>query len=66
MSDAGSHNSTAGLPLGMPLAFLAGMEFFWIAALTLWTLLIGPIMDGPRHERTGAKAGATSHSSARR
>ena len=23
------------------------MEFRWIAALTLWTLLIGPVMDAP-------------------
>jgi hypothetical protein len=23
------------------------MEFRWIAALTLWTMLIGPILDTP-------------------
>lgn len=26
------------------------MEFRWIAILTLWTLLIGPIMNSPQNQ----------------
>lgn len=25
------------------------MEFRWIAILTLWTLLVGPVFDSPLH-----------------
>jgi hypothetical protein len=50
----------------MRLAYRTSMGFSWIAALTLWTLLIGPIMDGPRHERTSATSRATAQSGLRK
>ena len=41
--------------MGMTIAFISAaealkgpvMEFRWIAALTLWTLLVGPMLDVP-------------------
>jgi len=42
------------------------MGFPWLAVLTVWTLLIGPILDGPRHERTSGKTRAATHSTLRK
>jgi hypothetical protein len=42
------------------------MGFPWLAVLTLWTLLIGPILDGPRHDRTSGKTRAATQSALRK
>ena len=35
------------LPFDLPLERMAPMGFRWLIALTIYTLLIGPIMDAP-------------------
>jgi hypothetical protein len=32
------------------------MEFRWVVLLTLWTLLIGPVLDFTQHAPTGEAA----------
>jgi len=41
------------------------MEFRWVALITLWTVLIGPIMGGPQGPRSAAHRKASIAASAK-